>query len=123
MSSRYAALIAARLLVRIQQYRGIETRDHAPIRVLHDALGALVGARSEQHANHDIVRRTGGVLAQQLVTEARQPLDHLIGESQTRGLVAVARSDFGLLGHFADQARDEARLVDHAEIAEELDLR
>jgi hypothetical protein len=52
--------------VRIQQYRRIETLEagqHAPVRVVHDALRVLVGTRAQQHADHDIILRPGQVFA------------------------------------------------------------
>src|ERR1700723_3107731 len=78
----------------VQQHRrveALEAGENAAIGVLHDALGVLVGARAEQHANDDVVLGTRRILAQYLVGETRQPLIHFIGEAQAHRIVAVAR--------------------------------
>ena len=56
------------------------------------------------------------------IAEARQPLHDFVGEFQPGEILPVAGADLGLLRDLADQADDEARLVDQAEIAEELDF-
>src|ERR1700727_1983062 len=115
----------AEALVRIEQYGRIETletRQHAPIRIVHDALRVLVGPRAEQHADHHIVLGPGQVFAQQLVGKARQSLIHFIGEFVAHRVAAVAVADLGFLGDLANQARNKPRLVDQAKIAEEFDF-
>src|SRR5580698_5167459 len=111
--------------VRVEQHRGVEaleTREHAPISVLHDAFRVLIGPRPEQHADDHIVLRPCGIFAQQLVGETRQALIHFVRESQAQCIVAVAGAHFGFFGDFENQARDEAGLVDQAQVAEELDF-
>ena len=114
------AMHRLQVLVGIQQHRRIEAleaRQHAPVGVVHDALRVLVGARAEQHADHHIILRPRQILAQQLVSEARQPLVHFVGELVAHRVAAVAVADLGLLGDLANQARNEPGLVDQAKSA------
>ncbi len=56
-----------RPLARVEQHRGVEALEagqHAAVGIVHDALGILVGARAEQHADHDVILRTRQILAQ-----------------------------------------------------------
>src|ERR1700722_10077173 len=111
---------------RVEQNGGIEALeagDDAAVGIVDDALHALVGARSQQHANDHIILRARDILAQDLVGEARQALIHLVGETQPHRIVAVARPDLGLFGDLVNQARDEAGLVDQPQVAEKLDFR
>src|ERR1700676_2392919 len=112
--------------MRDEQYGGIEALERgedSAVGVLHDAFRVLVGARAQQHANHDIVLRAREILTQYLIGEARQSLTHFIRESKTHRVVAVSGAHLGFLGNFENQARDESGLVDQGQVAEELDFR
>ena len=72
------------------------------------------------HYQPQVDLRTGRIFAEQLIGEARQTLRHLVGKLETRGFTAVALTHLGFLGNLANQARDEARLVDQAEVRKKL---
>jgi hypothetical protein len=112
-SSLEAASGSSLCLVGIEQDRGIETfktGQNAAVRIVHDALRIFVAARSQQHADHHIILWARRVFTQELVSKARQSLAHFIGEFETHRVMAVA--DFRFLGDLANQARDEASLID-----------
>src|SRR5450631_653830 len=102
-------------LVRIQQHRGVvalETGEHAAVGILDDALRILVGARAQEHADHDVVLGPRAVFAQELIAETSQPLVDFIGESQPREIVAVAGTHLRFLSDLDYQTHDESGLVD-----------
>src|SRR6202162_5689086 len=71
----------------VHRYRGvvaIEAVHRAPVGVHDQALGALIGARRQQHSHDHIVGRARMVIGEQLFDEARQTADDFVHEPQAR---------------------------------------
>src|SRR5579871_6931001 len=110
------------------QYRRIvafESLDGARICVEYQTLRELVDAWRQQHAQHDVIGRSGRLFCEQLLDDARQPMIELVHEAQVRAVVNLIGgtvSPAGLLGKLMQEQIQEPRFVDQPQLRVEVDF-
>jgi hypothetical protein len=100
--------------------------DSALVGVQHHPLRDLVGAGREQHAQHHVVGGPVGVIDEQLLDHAGEPVHELVREAQVHGVVhLVGRRAVRaprLLRELAQNQGEEPRLVERLQVREEVDF-